>query len=1631
MQSDNSIDHLKKARRSLQNKIGEKTVHRDDALSIAHTRLYGPTDEEKRYQTVEAMFHRLDLDHNGTLDKSELMTATENDEELSSYVTPSRALTLRKQIFEPMDLESFQNFCSPTGKRETEWTKAGKKSDIEEQGKASDVPPRTSGSRKRSLSISRKMSRLGAGTLSVAKQGASLTKQLTNQGASLTKNLTQNLSSRLVDTTKVLLGDLTAKSLKALVPALLQDVQDGNLDGVRHLVALCQDMRNSLTLNDVRDLEGRTVLHKACLGGHLSVIKVLIKSLQQTETEDQKGVSLINEADHYGNTPLMILCKAGKMSEHVLSFNGELTDSLQHIQESKMMLSATNILIENGARVDIQKRNTKDTPIHWAAFHGRPAIIDMLASGQIGYHPDDTASPSVSMMSDVAGVSRAESFHYKKNENMHVSQGLWCLLKCNRKHQFPVDVAGVRFMKAQLALGADTAPGAGLGADTAHERASKETQLFRETVLTCLRLGAAALVTFTNANDSRSSSASNNSTKTAGAATSATTDAGELRIKKSVIAEYYAHWLFWACVVGNHNEVELSLRAARDTSVIAMRIQCMEFQTALAGTCRFPDPLIVATLLRKNISNAATSAAHTSADADAEGGHFHGSILTALDAQRNSCLHLAAIASNNATHTIKCREIVRLLTTAALTAQPAIDLGLNVRNHSALLPIDYAKDPDIQILVQTYAQKLKMRRRGIAHFVQKVTPKVVNRNSFVGSSSSSSSRRRESVQNAADEESSDHLHLKYIWVLAFAKSIDLPGVQHQYDKVARWIRDADPNGMIVDILPSPRSTSPEDAEVFIGIAVRNEEALNNLAEKIGYEARLLVGAIPGQKERFYVEDMNYYEPFRTREREDILLSVMMSVFALQTYLDSGVITRMFPLHDREEATLVRDRWFAGSQQHRLLNTEAHACSCCQRFCQRCCRYSANKRGCCRTVLCCLCGADLHDVPKWQPFGSLMSYLTESSELDYDAINVLRMYNGEQIAMFYAWLCHMTCWMMIISPIGVALQVFHGWKGVSKSSYVLPMSLIIVIWGTLQHKFWKRKQAELAYIWNTREVTLDEQTRPDFRGDEGVEPVTGKIEKQDDPSVRTIKQLLSVPFLLLMMVVAVGSFIALRLLFEVLSQATGGDPTVYRTLASLSIGVSITVVDVLYEKIAIAATKWENYRTKSEYEKSLVLKTFVFRFINNNAAILWAAYYRIASGAAEKGDVDVMIDLASTVSIVMVSKQATVIALYIIYPLLCFSVEQRAHKKKMLEMYEEAELTIEEEQRSKDKLRSYWKKQNIGQEYDWTVESASPAMHEAAILIQRKFRQDQQKRGLSLTWHSSLVRFHRRYPKIPLTELWAARIEIIENAMMAPWDGLVNGYADTMIQYSYVMLYSTVFPMASFLACCVNVLYIRFSVDINLRVVQRGKPQAAKNIGSWEDIVSVLTFVAIVSNIGILHFTFGGTFSSMDLNNMTLANTTGASGNGLEQIYAFTEWYDIEFDTASKSLWALIILEHISIMAKIFLEHCMSNEPHWVREAIRNRRKLAKLQVMKEETAIDDMLVDRASLSDPAIMTELVTRHALVDKSITTQLGAKQRAAGRVKALTKLSRSIRKHKQELVEMKIAEEMENTENEMKTE
>ena len=77
-------------------------------------------DSQEHNIAIETLFHRLDENSNGTLEKSEVMGAAMNDPELAKYVSPGRALMLKKRIFEPMDLNAFKLFCNPSNSLRTE-----------------------------------------------------------------------------------------------------------------------------------------------------------------------------------------------------------------------------------------------------------------------------------------------------------------------------------------------------------------------------------------------------------------------------------------------------------------------------------------------------------------------------------------------------------------------------------------------------------------------------------------------------------------------------------------------------------------------------------------------------------------------------------------------------------------------------------------------------------------------------------------------------------------------------------------------------------------------------------------------------------------------------------------------------------------------------------------------------------------------------------------------------------------------------------------------------------------------------------------------------------------------------------------------------------------------------------------------------------------------------------------------------------------------------------------------------------------------------------------------------------------------------------------------------------------------
>jgi hypothetical protein len=56
----------------------------------------------------------------------------------------------------------------------------------------------------------------------------------------------------------------------------------------------------------------------------------------------------------------------------------------------------------------------------------------------------------------------------------------------------------------------------------------------------------------------------------------------------------------------------------------------------------------------------------------------------------------------------------------------------------------------------------------------------------------------------------------------------------------------------------------------------------------------------------------------------------------------------------------------------------------------------------------------------------------------------------------------------------------------------------------------------------------------------------------------------------------------------------------QTLSGIATGIQITILNIIYERVAIAFTNYENHKTQTNFERSLIGKTlYSFNYSQNN------------------------------------------------------------------------------------------------------------------------------------------------------------------------------------------------------------------------------------------------------------------------------------------------------------------------------------------------------------------------------------------------------------------------------------------------
>ncbi|XP_021560445.1 anoctamin-6 isoform X3 [Neomonachus schauinslandi] len=362
---------------------------------------------------------------------------------------------------------------------------------------------------------------------------------------------------------------------------------------------------------------------------------------------------------------------------------------------------------------------------------------------------------------------------------------------------------------------------------------------------------------------------------------------------------------------------------------------------------------------------------------------------------------------------------------------------------------------------------------------------------------------------------------------------------------------------------------------------------------------------------------------------------------------------------------------------------------------------------------------------------------------------------------------------------------------------LVFAVFMGIWVTLFLEFWKRRQAELEYEWDTVELQQEEQPRPEYEA-QCTHVVINEITQEQErvpfttwgKCVRITLCASAVLFWILLIIASVIGIIVYRLsVFIVFStklpETLNGTDSIQKYLtpqtatsitASLISFVIIMILNIIYEKVAIMITNFELPRTQTDYENSLTMKMFLFQFVNYYSSCFYIAFFK-GKFVGYPGDP--------------------------VYWLGKYRNEECDPGGCLLELT--TQLTI-----------------IMGGKAIWNN-------------IQE----------VLLPWVKNLI---GRCRTVSRTEKITPRWEQDYHLQLMGKLGLFYEYLEMIIQFGFVTLFVASFPLAPLLALVNNILEIRVDAWKMTTQYRRMVPEKAQDIGAWQPIMQGIAILAVVTNL---------------------------------------------------------------------------------------------------------------------------------------------------------------------------------------
>ena len=219
---------------------------------------------------------------------------------------------------------------------------------------------------------------------------------------------------------------------------------------------------------------------------------------------------------------------------------------------------------------------------------------------------------------------------------------------------------------------------------------------------------------------------------------------------------------------------------------------------------------------------------------------------------------------------------------------------------------------------------------------------------------------------------------------------------------------------------------------------------------------------------------------------------------------------------------------------------------------------------------------------------------------------LKEYFGEKIALYTVFIGHYSVYLLIPSIIGLIFQLVV-WGTGDFSHPVLPFySLLITIWSIIMIEFWKRQESTTAMQWGMASFEKTEQDRPEYYGELTTSHINGEEIVYFPEKKLARLQFFSRSVVSTFIMIVVGVVAAIYVLRFSLQQRNSTNPYA-STVASVLNAAQIQIFNIIYQKIVILLTNNENHRTDTMYEDSMIIKLFVFQFINSYSSFFFLSF----------------------------------------------------------------------------------------------------------------------------------------------------------------------------------------------------------------------------------------------------------------------------------------------------------------------------------------------------------------------------------------------------------------------------------------